>query len=40
MQLQDQQAIIYVGGGVTESSNAESEWEETVSKSMVIKSIL
>lgn len=40
VQLKDQQAIIYVGGGITESSNAESEWEETVSKSLVIKSVL
>ncbi len=40
MQLKNQRAIIYVGGGITESSNAESEWEETVSKSLVIKSIL
>ena len=40
MQLNNQQAIIYVGGGITENSNAESEWEETVSKSLVIKSIL
>lgn len=40
MQLKNNNAIIYVGGGITESSNAESEWEETVSKSLVIKSIL
>lgn len=40
MQIQDQNAHIYVGGGITESSNAEAEWEETVSKSMIIKSIL
>ena len=40
MQLKNQQAIIYVGGGITESSNAESEWAETVSKSLVIKSVL
>ena len=40
MQLKNKQAFIYVGGGITESSNAESEWAETVSKSLVIKSIL
>lgn len=40
MQIKNQQAIIYVGGGVTESSNAEMEWEETVSKSLVVKSVL
>lgn len=40
MQLKNNNAIVYVGGGITESSDAESEWEETVSKSWVIKSIL
>lgn len=40
MQIKDEKAIIYVGGGITESSNADSEWQETVSKSLVIKSIL
>ncbi|WP_372937233.1 chorismate-binding protein [Seonamhaeicola sp.] len=40
MQLKALQAMVYVGGGVTISSNAEKEWEETVSKSLVIKSVL
>lgn len=40
MQIQEQNAHIYVGGGITESSNADAEWEETVSKSKIIKSIL
>lgn len=40
MQLQNNIAIIYIGGGITKDSNPESEWEETVSKSDVIKSIL
>lgn len=40
MQLQNKKASVYVGGGITKTSNAESEWEETVSKSMVIKSVL
>ena len=40
MQLKGDQALIYVGGGITESSNPESEWEETVSKSLVIKKVL
>ena len=35
-----QKALIYVGGGITETSNPEKEWEETVSKSLVIKSVL
>jgi isochorismate synthase len=40
VQIQEQHAHVYVGGGVTEHSNAEAEWEETVSKSKIIKSIL
>ncbi|WP_299547754.1 chorismate-binding protein [Seonamhaeicola sp.] len=40
MQLKDAKAIIYVGGGITQSSDAEKEWQETVSKSLVIKSVL
>lgn len=40
MQIKDTTAIIYVGGGITESSDAESEWNETVSKSLVIKTVL
>ncbi|MEZ4803019.1 MAG: chorismate-binding protein [Gelidibacter sp.] len=40
MQLKDKQAFIYVGGGITKDSIPENEWEETVSKSQVIKSIL
>ena len=40
MQLKASNAIIYVGGGITKLSNAESEWEETVSKSMIIKTVL
>ncbi|MCF8272652.1 MAG: chorismate-binding protein [Flavobacteriaceae bacterium] len=40
MQIKNNMALIYVGGGITEASNAEKEWEETVSKSKVIKNIL
>lgn len=40
MQIQQQNAHIYIGGGITEDSIAEDEWNETVSKSMIIKSIL
>ena len=39
-QLKEKEALIYVGGGITESSNPEKEWEETVSKSLIIKRIL
>ena len=40
MQLKENQALIYVGGGITAHSNPEDEWEETVSKSLIIKNIL
>lgn len=40
MQLHDKTASIYIGGGITETSNPEAEWEETVSKSKIIKSVL
>jgi len=39
MQLKDFKAIIYVGGGITKSSDPESEWEETVSKSQIMKRV-
>ena len=40
MQLKDDKAIIYIGGGVTVNSDAEREWQETISKSFVIKNVL
>ncbi|KAB1067612.1 isochorismate synthase [Tamlana haliotis] len=40
MQLKNNEAILYVGGGITQSSDAEKEWLETVSKSLVIKSVI
>lgn len=40
MQIKNNTAIIYVGGGITANSNPESEWEETVSKSLIIKNVL
>ncbi|WP_346883622.1 chorismate-binding protein [uncultured Algibacter sp.] len=40
MQLKKENAIIYVGGGITKNSSPEREWEETVSKSLVIKKVL
>ncbi|MFD1162077.1 chorismate-binding protein [Hwangdonia seohaensis] len=40
MQLKDSKALIYVGGGITDSSIPESEWDETVSKSQTMKRIL
>jgi len=40
MQLKSEEAIIYVGGGITKDSNAEAEWDETVNKTQTIKSVL
>ncbi|WP_250436836.1 chorismate-binding protein [Hanstruepera flava] len=40
MQLQQDKALIYVGGGITFDSNPEEEWQETVSKSMTVKKAL
>jgi len=40
MQLQGNKATVFVGGGITKTSNPEDEWEETVSKSLIIKSVL
>ena len=40
MQLQDRKALIYVGGGITQDSVPEKEWEETVFKSIVMKKVL
>ena len=40
MQIKDQNIIIYVGGGITKHSDPVSEWEETIHKSQIIKSVL
>jgi len=40
MQLLEKTARIYIGGGITNLSIAKDEWEETVAKSLVIKSVL
>lgn len=40
MQIKNKEAYLYIGGGITNTSNPEKEWEETVSKSKVIKNIL
>ncbi len=40
MQIKNHQALIYVGGGITKSSDAVSEWEETVTKTHTIKKAL
>ena len=40
MQLKSNEAIIYVGGGITVDSDPLAEWEETVNKTQTIKSVL
>lgn len=40
MQLKDNIAKIYVGGGITKESDAEKEWEETIAKMHTVKSVL
>ncbi|WP_299367359.1 chorismate-binding protein [Winogradskyella sp.] len=40
MQLKDDNAIIYVGGGITKDSIPEKEWEETVNKTKTIVNVL
>jgi len=40
MQLRNDKAIIYVGGGITKDSNPENEWEETVNKTQTIGNVL
>ncbi|MEM5566331.1 chorismate-binding protein [Psychroserpens sp. AS72] len=40
MQIKKQQALIYVGGGITKDSNPELEWEETVNKTQTMLRVL
>ena len=40
MQIHKNKAEVYVGGGITALSNAEAEWEETVNKSQIMKTVL
>lgn len=40
MQIKNRNTFIYVGGGITKDSDANAEWEETVHKSKIIKSVL
>lgn len=40
MQLKNNEALVYIGGGVTKSSNPENEWNETVSKTQTMKQVL
>jgi isochorismate synthase len=40
MEIRNEKASIYVGGGITKDSVAKKEWEETVSKSKTMKKVL
>ncbi|WP_452219778.1 chorismate-binding protein [Lacinutrix salivirga] len=40
MQIQQETALVYVGGGITKDSNPELEWQETVNKSATMKKVL
>ncbi|QHI35856.1 Putative isochorismate synthase MenF [Kordia antarctica] len=40
MELTDDKRILYIGGGITKDSNPESEWQETVAKSQIMKRVL
>ncbi len=40
MQLKNQKAFVYIGGGITIHSTPEKEWEETVAKSAIMKRVL
>jgi isochorismate synthase len=40
MSINKNNASIFIGGGITKDSNAAKEWEETVSKSNVMKRVL
>jgi isochorismate synthase len=40
MQLKNNKAILYVGGGITKDSIPESEWNETLNKAEIIKRVL
>lgn len=40
MEIKDNKAIVYVGGGITKNSKPLKEWEETVAKTRVMKKVL
>lgn len=40
MELRDKNVFVYIGGGITKDSDAQKEWEETVSKSKTMKKVL
>lgn len=40
MQIQSKEALLYIGGGITNDSNPVKEWAETVAKSETMKKVL
>lgn len=40
MQIKNNKALIYVGGGITKESKALKEWEETIAKSKTMRRVL
>jgi len=40
MELTEKEAFIYVGGGITEASDPEKEWQETEDKSLTMLQVL
>ena len=40
MEITNNTASIYIGGGITKDSVPEKEWEETVAKARVMKKVL
>ncbi len=40
MQIDKNTATLYIGGGITDKSNAEKEWDETVAKAEIMKQVL
>jgi len=40
MKLEDNKAVLFVGGGITKDSNPVAEWEETSNKAQTMKRVL
>lgn len=40
MKVEDRKVSIFVGGGITQDSNPEKEWQETVAKTKVMQAVL
>lgn len=40
MKIENGNAVLFIGGGITRDSNAEDEWQETINKAQTMKRIL